>query len=62
MYGVRLLRQNIEINVLGLTQEVKLKWWHGQVGAIPVFETKEQALDYADGNEDLIFKLEEKDK
>lgn len=61
MFVVRLIRESVEINVLGMSQEVKLSWSKGQVGAIPVFETKEQALEYAKGNEDLIYEIREEE-
>ena len=61
MYGVLSLKETLSFEVLGLHQEVKLQWWKGQVGAIPVFKTKNEALDYVDGNEDRIFQLILKD-
>jgi hypothetical protein len=61
MYGVLSLKETLGVEVLGLKTELSLSWYDGQIGAIPVFETKEQALKYVDGNEDRIFKLELKE-
>ena len=57
IYGALRMRENIEIEVLGMKQEIKLAWWHGMVGAVPMFKTKEDALDFVDGDEDKIFKM-----
>ena len=57
MYGVKLLKEELHIEVLGLKKNLEIIWAKGQIGAIPVFETKEDALDYVDGNEELIFEL-----
>jgi len=57
MYGCLSLKEKLEVEVLGLKRELKLSWHKGQVGAIPVFKTKEEALEYVDGNEERIFPL-----
>lgn len=59
MYGVLLLRQNITLDILGQKVEVPLSFTKGMIGVIPVFENLEDALEYADGNKELTFKLEE---
>ena len=57
MYGCLTLKEKLEVEVLGLRQELKLSWYDGQIGAMPVFKTKEEALEYVDGNEERIFPL-----
>lgn len=62
IYGCLSMKEKLGIEVLGLYQEVNLKWWKGQIGAAPIFSKKEDALDYVDGNEDRVFKLILKDE
>jgi len=57
MYGCLALKETLGLEVLGLKREIKLSWYSGQIGAMPVFSTKDEALEYVDGNEDRIFKL-----
>jgi hypothetical protein len=57
MYGCLNIKEKLEVEVLGLKQELKLSWYDGQIGAMPVFKTKEEALEYVDGNEERIFQL-----
>jgi len=54
LYLVKKIRNSLEIKVLGLKQEVKLSWWEGMEGALPVFNNKKDALVYAEGKEELI--------
>lgn len=54
MYLVPILRENVQIQMLGLDAEVKLSWRNGQIGAVPVFENKEDAEKYADGRCEVI--------
>ena len=54
LYLVKKIRSHLEMEVLGFKQEVKLSWWDGMEGAIPVFNNKKDALVYAEGNEQLI--------
>ncbi len=56
MYLVKELRENIELDVYGTTQEIPLHWYKGMIGATPVFET-EEALEYAEGDKNLIQKM-----
>ena len=62
MYGVKTLREELKLEVYGIETKIDLNWYDGMIGAIPVFETKEKALEYADGNESLLFELYEKEK
>ena len=56
-YGVRLLKEKLSIEVVGVKMEVKLTWASGMVGAMPVFDSFDSALSYADGDENRVFKL-----
>ena len=60
IYGVKKIKESLGVEVLGLKQEVKLSWWEGMEGAISVFDNKENAMVYAEGREELIFKMEYK--
>ncbi len=55
MYLVKKLRENIEIE--GIDEKIPLSWWNGMIGAVPVFETEEEAMEYAGGDKNLIQKL-----
>lgn len=59
MYAVNTLKDNMNIEVMGLTLPLDLNWADGMVGAIPVFKDKESALAYADGNASLLTKVSE---
>lgn len=54
MFLVPVLRENANIQVFGLNAEVQLSWAKGQIGAVPVFENKEDAEKYADGRCEVI--------
>ena len=56
-YGVRLLKEKLIIEVMGVKMEIKLSWVSGMIGAMPVFDSFDSALSYADGDEDRVFKL-----
>ena len=62
MYGVLLLRDNIEVSVVGLSRDLDLHWAKGMIGALPVFGDKDSALAYAEGKDELVFSLEQQDK
>ena len=49
MFAVMALKIEIAVEVLGVTQSVKMSFADGMVGAIPVFDTKENALAWAEG-------------
>jgi len=49
MFVVPRIMKSITINVGGREIEVALKSDDGQIGACPVFETREDAEKYADG-------------
>ncbi len=56
LYGVRLMKETLVIETLGITRMVDLKWAPGMVGAIPVFDSYDAALEYSD-KEELVFRL-----
>lgn len=56
MFAVLQLNKMVEMSVLGNSVEVSLSYAEGMVGAIPVFETKEQAEVFA-GDKYEIAKL-----
>ena len=57
MYGVRLLKKKITIDLMGMDVELDLSWAGGMCGAMPVFDNYDDALKYADGDESRIFVL-----
>jgi len=62
MYVVQLLRKEIIVSVgiqspLSRKQTVKLSYAEGMIGALPVFDTYENALTYAK-EEHLILEIE----
>ena len=62
MFMVQLLRKEIIVSVgiqspLSLKQTVKLSYAEGMIGALPVFDTHENALAYAK-EEHLILEIE----
>lgn len=59
MYAVNTLKDNMSVEVMGLTLPLDLNWADGMVGAIPVFKDKASALAYADGNDLLITQVME---
>lgn len=59
MYAVNTLKENVTVEVVGLTLPLDLNWADGMVGAIPVFKDKESALAYANGDESLITQVAE---
>ncbi len=56
MWGVKLLKEEIIISGLGNNVSLHLDWADGMAGALPVFNSKEDALKYAK-DENLIFKF-----
>tara|TARA_R110000851_G_scaffold303381_1_gene460953 strand:+ start:391 stop:597 length:207 start_codon:yes stop_codon:yes gene_type:complete len=45
-YAALVLKESLTVNILGLKQDLSLKWANGMVGAIPVFKDKESAEVY----------------
>ena len=44
MYAVNTLKDNMDVEVMGLTLPLDLNWADGMVGAIPVFKGKRTGL------------------
>ena len=51
MYALMIISKEKDISILGRTQSIKLSWFDGQIGAIPVFNTREEA-EACSGNSD----------
>ncbi len=49
MFAVMALKTEIAVEVMGSTQTVKMSFADGMVGAIPVFDTRENASAWAEG-------------
>lgn len=47
MYAVQGLAQYVEVSAFGIHHEVKLSFADGMIGALPVFDTYENAKAYA---------------
>lgn len=56
MYMVSSLKRTITVEVLGLQRETDLTFADGMIGVLPVFESREQAEQYAEGAEVLELK------
>jgi len=50
MYMVQLMRYKLTVGTFTGETEIDLSWADGMIGACPVFKTKEQAEEYADGS------------
>ena len=59
MYAVNTLKDNLNVEVMGIALPLELNWADGMIGAIPVFKDKESALAYADGKECLLTEVSE---
>lgn len=42
---------------IGKSLPMPLVWAEGMVGAFPLFETRQAAVIYADGNEDVVIEV-----
>lgn len=49
LFAVMAIKQDLELELLGQTQSVPLKFADGMVGAIPVFDNRADAEKWADG-------------
>ena len=57
IYGCLSLKETLQVEVLGYPQKLTLKWANNQIGALPVFNSREDALNYVDGDEKRVFSL-----
>lgn len=59
MYLVMAVIKRTQVKVFGqIESDIVLSWADGQIGAIPVFENKEDALAYANGKEEMVKQVE----
>lgn len=47
IYMVMGVKENIDVEFYTKTQSLKLEWANGMIGAIPVFDNVDDAIDYA---------------
>lgn len=59
MYALMIISKEQEVSVLGIKQSLKLSWFEGMVGAIPVFNTREEAEACRGERNIEIFTIEE---
>ena len=59
MFLVILLKETIEVEVMGLTTTEPLCFSEGMIGALPVFDKYEDALKYA-GRKEYVQEIREK--
>ncbi len=57
-YGVWVL-SGCKFNLWSMFFSAFCIWRKGQIGVIPVFKSRKEALDYVEGDEKKIFKLKE---
>ncbi len=55
-YVVGVVKEDIDIDFLGIPHNLALKWCDGMIGAIPVFKDIESANNYSNG-EAPIYKI-----
>jgi len=53
-YGVKIVKPNIIVSVAGVGKKLKLSFAKGMVGAMPIFDTIENAQLFADGKAGLF--------
>ena len=54
-YVVGRMREEAEGTINGMLEvKIKLEWAKGQIGALPVFLNKEDAIAFADGKSEII--------
>lgn len=58
LYIALSLKSSLNLTLLGsATADFKLSWAGGQVGAIPVFAERKDALAYVNGDESRVFEV-----
>lgn len=62
MYIVRICRKAIVVEMLGLQKELPLSFTPGMVGAMPVFDNYDDALEYSDNRPELVIEAREVEK
>ena len=54
-YVVGRMREEAEGTINGMLEvKIKLEWAKGQIGALPVFENEDDAIEFAGGNSEII--------
>jgi hypothetical protein len=61
LYVVMKVTKSIGIEVLGREQTIDASWMKGQIGALPVFDTMESALE-AGFDKEHIFMVQHKEE
>lgn len=61
MYVLMKLRKNLAISFLGIEQELPLCWATGMIGAVPVFNTEEEAEKFRGDSEAEIYEVKYKE-
>ena len=56
VYGVKYMKEKVEIEVMGTKADLTLSWADGMIGAIAVFDSRDKALKYAE-DEKYIFEV-----
>ena len=59
MYVLLIVNKKQNVLVMGTPLSIELSWYEGQIGAIPVFETREEAEACRGDRNTAIYKIEE---
>jgi hypothetical protein len=59
LFAVLVVREDINVDVLGLSQKLELSFAEGMVGAIPVFKDKASALAYVKDTGATVIEINE---
>ena len=54
VYLVMTVKERLNVEVLGLKRPLELQWADRMIGAVPVFEDYDSAIEYADGLTSLV--------
>ena len=59
MYALMIVSKEKDVLIMGSPYSIRLSWYEGQIGAIPVFNTKEEAEACRGDRNTAIYKIEE---
>ena len=59
MYALMVVSKEADVSIFGTKKSLKLSWFDGQIGAIPVFNTREEAESCRGDRNTEIYKIEE---
>tara|TARA_R110000868_G_scaffold144297_2_gene363227 strand:- start:649 stop:855 length:207 start_codon:yes stop_codon:yes gene_type:complete len=62
VFAVLAVREEINVNVLGLKRKLELSYAEGMFGVIPVFKDEKSALDYVGDGQAQVMEFEELEK